>query len=329
VLRSEADKRQLATIPIEEKKTFGWIEALQDCQELVPAIPGTCLVNVMDREADFFELFDAQRKNAVVDVVVVDVVVRAKHNRKTTSGKKLFDLVRQTSVAGEYEVEVHRQSARPKRSKQKARGRRAPRIANMSLRYEKVELPAPDHLSDRDPLSLWVIEAFEEDPPEGVKPLRWILLTTVEIDSFETAKACVEWYCVRWRIEDWHRVLKSGCRIERFAHKTVERLRRAIAINLVVAWRVMVLTLLRREEPELPASVVLSDIEIEVVNTFAKKARHLKPGTHLGDTVMLVARLGGYLGRAHDPPPGHVVMWRGLVKLQTMCEGYELFRDYG
>jgi hypothetical protein len=322
VARSKADKRRRESIPIEEKKTFGWVEALRDCQELAPALPDTRLVNVMDREADFFELFDAQRQNPGVDVLV-----RARHDRKTTTGENLFDLVTQGPIEGELDVEVHRQSARPKKSKQKAREKRAPRVANLSLRYRRVELKPSRHLPDHEPLSLWVIEALEESPPEGVKPLHWILLTTIEIDSVEKAKECIRWYCARWRIEDWHRVLKSGCRIERFAHKTVDRLRRAIAINLVVAWRVMVMTLLRREEPELPADVVLSELEIEVINAFAEKARHLKPATHLGDTVQLVARLGGYLARSNDPPPGHQMMWRGFVKLQAMCEGYALLRD--
>ena len=79
------------------------------------------------------------------------------------------------------------------------------------------------------------------------------------------------WYCLRWRIEDWHRVLKSGCRIEALQHKTAERLKRAIAINLVIAYRIMLMTLLGRECPDLPAEVLFSDLEIEVLKAYAKK----------------------------------------------------------
>jgi hypothetical protein len=111
----------------------------------------------------------------------------------------------------------------------------------------------------------------EDNPPAGVKPLEWFLLTTVEIKSTEDALNCVQWYCLRWRIEDWHRVLKSGCEVEKMAHKTAERLKRAIAINLVVAWRIMIMTLMGRETPELPPEVVFSDLEIEVLKAYAKK----------------------------------------------------------
>ena len=166
------------------------------------------------------------------------------------------------------------------------------------------------------------IQVTEEHPPEGVVPLQWTLLTTVKIDSVDQAEACLRWYCLRWRIEDWHRVLKTGCRIEALAHQSAERLGRAIAINLVMAWRIMLMTLLGREQPALPAEVLFSNLEIEVLTAFGKTRK--RPLTHLGDAVHLVATIGGYLARNNDPPPGHQVMWRGYSQLQLMCEGYSL-----
>ena len=103
------------------------------------------------------------------------------------------------------------------------------------------------------------------------KPVEWFLLTTCKLDDVEDALACVRWYCLRWRIEDWHRVLKSGCAIETLAHKTRTRLERAIAIRLVIGWRIMLMTLLGRTCPELPVEVLFSDIEIEVLSAYAKK----------------------------------------------------------
>lgn len=97
------------------------------------------------------------------------------------------------------------------------------------------------------------------------------MLTTCEITTTQQAQECLRWYCLRWRIEDWHRVLKSGCRIEALQHKTAERLKRAIAINLVIAWRIMLMTLLGRAGPDLPAELLFSDSEIEVLHAYAKK----------------------------------------------------------
>lgn len=82
---------------------------------------------------------------------------------------------------------------------------------------------------------------------------------------------CIKWYCLRWRIEDWHRVLKSGCKIEELSMKKAARLKRAIAINIVVAWRIMLMTLLGRQAPELPPEILFSDIEIKVLQGYAQK----------------------------------------------------------
>jgi len=156
--------------------------------------------------------------------------------------------------------------------------------------------------------------------------VEWFLLTTMEIGSAEDAERCLRWYCLRWRIEDWHRVLKSGCRIEDLAHESAERLRRAIAINLVIAWRIMLMTLLGRETPELPAEVLFSDIELRTLKAYAKK-RGLTPPVLLGEAVRLVAKIGGYLGRNNDPPPGHQLLWQGYTEFQFMCAGFALLED--
>jgi hypothetical protein len=328
VLRSEAtapepkskqDARPSTAIPIEEKKTFSWIKGLRDCREVARHLPDTRLVTVMDREGDFFELFDEQRRDPCVDLLV-----RAKHNRGISGGTKLFEAVNGTPVRARLRINVPRQSARPKKSKQKARPAREQRTAEVTLRFQRVELQPPSHLRDLEPVPLWIIEVLEEEPPANAEPLRWYLLTTLSLDSAEQAQACLAWYCLRWRIEDWHRVLKSGCRIEEIGHHTAERLRRAIAINLVIAWRIMLMTLLGREQPELPADLLFSDLEIEVLGAVAKKKR-LKPPANLGNAVRLVAKLGGYLGRKSDPPPGHQLMWQGYAKLRVLCEGYALW----
>ena len=119
-------------------------------------------------------------------------------------------------------------------------------------------------------------------------------------------------------------MLKSGCRIEDLANKTADRLRRAIAINLVIAWRIMLMTLLGREATQLPAEVLFSDIEVRTLRAYAKK-NHLKPPVQLGDAIKLIAKIGGHLGRKNDLPPGHQILWHGYIALNIMCLGYALF----
>jgi hypothetical protein len=230
-------------------------------------MPHTSLINVMDREGDFFEMFDDQRCNCSS----VDLLVRARHDRKTTGQYTLFDTVKSSPIQTRLNIKVPRQSARTKKSKQKVRPKRSARTAEVSVRYVQVELNPPQYCKDREPIALWLIHVNEDNPPSETEPIEWFLLTTVDMKSADDALNCVKWYCLRWRIEDWHRVLKSGCGVEKIAHKTAQRLRRAIAINMVIAWRIMLMTLMGRQTPQLPPEVVFSDLEIEVLKGYAKK----------------------------------------------------------
>jgi hypothetical protein len=274
-LKSPGEKRPSYAIPIEEKDTFCWIEGLRDTMEAAARMPQTRVINVCDREADFFELFDEQRRNPSVDLLV-----RAKYNRVITEDPfKLFEAIRQAPLQTKVQVQVPRQSARPKLSKTKAKPKRPSRSAELEVRYQRIQLRPSKYYSGKAPLDIWVVHAVEAAPPEGAPPVDWFLLTTVDIRAVEDAVQCLRWYCLRWRIEDFHRVLKSGCGIEKIAHETAERIRRAIAINLVIAWRIMLMTLLGRETPELPPEVLFSDIELQVLHAYAKKngSHHLQP----------------------------------------------------
>jgi hypothetical protein len=265
--KSPEEDRPSHAIPVEEKKSFVWIEHHRDMVEAAAAMPHTQLIDVCDREADFFELFDEQRKDPKVELLV-----RAKYNRTITEEPfKLFEAVRQTPVQSRVRVHVPRQSARPKRSKQQVRPKRPGRIADMAVRYTHIQLRPARYHADKLPIDIWVVHACEENPPAKVETVEWFLLTTINVSSPKVAEQCLRWYCLRWRIEDWHRVLKSGCAIEDLTHKTADRLRRAIAINLVIAWRIMVMTLLGREMPNLPAEVLFSDIELRTLQAYAKK----------------------------------------------------------
>ena len=320
--KSPEDERPACEIPIEEKKTFTWIEHHRDLVELSAVMPHTRLIDVCDREADFFEMFDEQRQHHRVDLLV-----RAKHDRNITADPfKLFAAVRQAPVQSRVRVRIPRQSARPKKSKQKARPKRPGRTSNLAVRYMRIQLRAPEYHVGKEPIDIWVIHALEENPPENTKAIEWFLLTTMDITSPEDAERCLRWYCLRWRIEDWHRVLKSGCRIEEIAHDTAERLRRAIAINLVIAWRIMLMTLMGRETPDLPAEILFSDVELRTLHAYAKK-NGMKLPTLLGEAVRMVAKIGGYLGRNNDPPPGHQLLWHGYREFQFMCMGFALLEE--
>ncbi|SER87714.1 Transposase DDE domain-containing protein, partial [Nitrosomonas sp. Nm51] len=261
------DNRKPGRIPVEEKKTFTWIEHHRDLVDVAQGMAQTQVIDVCDREADFFELFHEQQKKPRVELLV-----RASHNRNIKQEPfKLFAAARQAPVLSRVRLPIPNQSARPKKSRQKARSARPARLADLSVRTICIKLPPPEYAKDKAPIDLYLVHAREENPPVNTDPVEWFLLTTLKVAEATDAEQCLRWYALRWRIEDWHRVLKSGCRIEDLANATAERLRRAIAINLVIGWRIMLMTLLGREAPELPAQVLFSDVELRTLTAYAKK----------------------------------------------------------
>ena len=315
------DPRPSYAIPIEDKETYCWMVGLRDCMDVALDMSRTKVVCVMDREADIFELLHEQRENPCVELLI-----RAKHNRCTTEETKLFDGVKETRGRSRVRVHLNRQSARPKKSRQKAKPKRDARDAELTVRYKRMEIRPARYNKDKAPIPIWLIHAVEEKPPKGVEPVEWFLLTTLQIKRPEDAEKYIGWYCLRWRIEDWHRVLKKGgCQTEDLAYSSAIHLQRGIAINIVIAWRIMLMTHMGRETPELPAEVLFSDVEIEVLQAYAKKKSETPP-TQLGEAVALVGKLGGHLGRTNDPPPGNQLLWRGYAELQVMVMGYELWR---
>ena len=267
-LRPERKGKDKRYMPIEEKETFRWIEGFRDCQSIAASLPGVQVINVMDREADIFELFDEWRQNPGTDLLV-----RAMHDRRTVGKNSLFQTVKNTRVQTRLRIAVPRHSARPPKGKKGARPKTPARTAELQLRFASVTIRAPEWgvNSTKQPITLTLIHIVEPYPPRGVDRIEWFLLTTLRVDSAKQAEQCVRWYCLRWRIEDWHRTLKSGCRPEAATHRTDVRLQRVIAISMVVAWRVMLMTLLGREVPELPPDVFFTDLELKVLQRYAKK----------------------------------------------------------
>ena len=299
-------------------KTRRWLDGLHDVAEAASGLPrNTRVLSVMDREADFFELFDAQRR-----IGRVDVLVRAKHDRRLGRGlPKLFATLRNAPADGHVEIDIARVSARPKSSRKQARPARSARVARAEVHYRELTLPST--IEGLAPVTLWAVHVRESAPPEGEKPLEWFLLTSVRVESIEAALETVGHYLRRWRVEDFFRVLKSGCRAEHLGFHSAERLERALTIQAVIAWRLMLMTLLGREVPECDAELLFTDIELRFLADYAADCGLSAPDT-LAGAVLLVALLGGYQNRKHDPPPGHQLMWRGYERMSLATLGYRI-----
>lgn len=205
------------------------------------------------------------------------------------------------------------------------KGNRPARTAQLSIHYNKVLLAPPTGKNDQTPLSIWAILAKEKESPEGIEPLRWMLLTTAPTDSFAEACKHLSWYTQRWTIEVFHKTLKSGCRIENRQLGNANRLEACLAIDLVVAWRIHHLTKLGRETPDVPCSVYFEEAEWRALTTFVTKKPipDDKPPT-LREAILMVAILGGFLGRKGDGVPGTQTLWLGLQRLDDITEMWKV-----
>ena len=297
--------------------TQQWLNGYADVCEARKALSRkSSVVLIMDREADSFALYDLQRT-----AQQVHVLVRAKGERLLVGGQKLIASLKSVSRAETIEIEISRVTARPKASRRKVRAARSYRMANAEVRYKRVELPDPRGKAAA--LSLYGVHVRETNPPGGQNPLEWVLLTSIKLHTAEDAVRMLDYYLKRWRIEDFFWVLKSGCKVESMALRTALRLERAITIWCVVAWRIMVLTLLGRTVPELDAEVFFTEMELRFLSGYATRVK-LPPPRTLQQAILAVAVLGGYQNRSRDGPPGHQIMWRGMDRLSLTTLGYEI-----
>jgi len=300
--------------------TRRWIDGLTDIAKAAREVSrATRVISVCDREADIFELFDARRRHPRVGLLV-----RARHDRVLGDRRrKLFAHMAEGPPRGTVEIEIDGLTERPKSSGKKARPGRRKRTAVCELRFRGVILPPTEALPDAEPVTVSAVHIVETAPPEGEDPVRWHLLTTLDVRDADAAAETVGFYLQRWRIEDWFRVLKSGCRVEFLLFRAAERLRRAIAVNAVIAWRVMAMTLLGRQVPDCDPELMFTDADLDFLRDYAAE-RGMPTPDRLGDAVRLVAHLGGYLGRKHDPDPGHQIMWQGQTRLSSAVLGHRI-----
>ena len=175
--------------------------------------------------------------------------------------------------------------------------------------------------------AVWVnvILVREENPPAGEEPIEWLLLTSLPVETFAEACTVMEYYCCRWEIEVYFRVLKGGCRVEDLQLQTAERFEACLAIYMIVAWRVLHVLMLGRECPEMRCDAVLSEAEWKSVYRIATRRQPPKKVPTLGEMVKLIAELGGYLGRKHDGPPGPKAIWIGMQRMRDFAQAWVLF----
>jgi hypothetical protein len=299
---------------VEEKESFRWLETVDAVESLLPKDLEVWVAG--DRESDIFELFAMPRRAGL------ELVVRAAHDRKVkcAEAQYLHEAVEKAPVLGEIAVAVPRSRKREERT------------AKLHVQACTLDLVPPrNHLGRRDlsPVEVSVVRVREtQTTPQGEEPVEWMIITTVPVSTLAGAVEVVEAYAQRWKVERYHYVLKSGCRIEKLQLEHAERIERALAIYNVVAWRLLYMTYVARIAPDLPCTAVLEEGEWKALFTVGSSRPTPVPEKEppVREAVRRIAMLGGFQGRRSDGEPGLQSIWTGFRRLMDFTLALQRLR---
>ena len=309
--------------PIEAKESHRWLEGYRRACTIAAQCPQTQIVCLSDSEGDIYECFVAAARR---EGPKADWIVRACQDRSLVDGPagKLRGTVAACPVLGRLQIAVSARAAQS-HDGSKRRQARSARLATVTVQAGRVTLQAPWRPGQKLPgVESNAVLVRELDPPAGEPPIEWLLLTNLPVETFARACTAIHYYTCRWEVEVFFRVLKSGCTVEELQLETVERFTRCLALYLIVAWRVLFVMHLGRACPQLPCEAVFTEAEWRAVYQIVRR----QPATampSLGEMLVMIAELGGYLNREHDGPPGPQTVWIGLQRARDFALAWSVF----
>lgn len=302
---------------IEEKESYRWVEGYEVANDIAKRCPQSLIVNVTDREGDIYELLmQPSLKKAA------HWLVRATQNRallkdatqKNLLTDKLWEKVKKSQKVGEIEFHV------PATTERKARK------VKQTIQFERVCLRPPKRKGIvLKPIEINAVLCTEKRPPKGEKPLQWLLLTSVGVETAERAIEIVQWYLCRWQIEVFFKILKTGCQIEELQFESFNRIANCLTVYMVIAWRILYLTMMGRHCPEISSDLVFDEKEWKAVYAITQRKSPPRVAPKLNVMIKMIASLGGHLGRKHDKYPGPQVMWIGIQRMRDFALAWEVF----
>lgn len=299
--------------PVSDKESQKWLTALTATHKDIDT--HVEIITCCDREADFWELFNAERP------ANSQLLIRAGQNRRVVDPDAqdnllLFTQAHQAHCLGNMTVTIGHSGSRPARK------------ALVTVKAMKIELMPPQTREKQPAIALTLVVAEEDHAPEDTTPIRWLLLTTLPIETFEDAVECVQYYSFRWLIERYHYTLKSGCQVESLQLETAQRLEKALATYCIVAWRLLWLLYHERSHPDDSCECVLETYQWQALYCSIHQTTQLPENTPtLQEATIWIARLGGFLARKGDGKPGVKTLWRGWKHLDDIAETWKLAKS--
>ncbi len=309
---SSAHRTARDNAPIEEKESYRWLKSYTKACEIARQAPETQIINMTDQEGDIVEIF-AEALEQENQGRRADFIIRSQHDRliEDCDTRKLRENLCKAASLGEVEFTI---PATEKRKARKVKQQLKAASVILTPRGKKLRVPVN------------TIMAIEENPPEGEKPLIWVFITSLPIKTFDNVLSIIKYYLCRWEIELFFKVLKSGCKIEERQLQASDRMKSLIAVFMVLSWRVMYTMMLGRVCSTMSCGDLFNEAEWKSVYKILnrKKALPRKPPL-LGDFIIMVASLGGYVKKMSGEPPGVKAMWTGMARMIDFSIAWEAF----
>ena len=313
-------QKQNHKIPLKEKESYKWVLGYHKAQQVASLVPDTQIVTITDREGDLYDVYHEAYTSTSDSPAYW--LIRAMANRRlldadnNLQSQKLIETIKNTSPIGIIEFEF------PGRKKIERRR------VKQAIYVGKVRLSPPDRKRKKTRYEIVetnVVIASEIDTPSNHIPLEWVLLTNVPIDNATKSYEIVKWYLCRWQIEIYFRILKSGCKIEKLQLETKRRFDACLTLYMIIAWRILYLTMLARECPSASCDIVFAEEEWKVAYTMKHHKIPPKEPIPLTDMLYLIAQFGGYLNRKNDSEPGPTSIWIGLQRLRDFIKAKNVY----
>lgn len=304
------------SLPIEEKETMRWLNSYRAAQTIAEQLPETQIVSIADREGDIYELFvealDVKKEGRA------EFIIRGSKDRILKKGKdkkehkKLKKKISEAPVVGITEFDMPA-----------GKNRKARRVIQ-EVRAIRVELHPTKRIGKKLPaVTIHAVLTREINAPHDENPIEWLLLTSLPIDTGAQAIQVITWYLCRWQIEIFFKVLKSGCNVEELQLQTVDRLKPCIALYMIIAWRILFMTMLGRSCSDMPCTAIFDEEEWHAVYRVIYRSPPPKKPPNLNTMIRMIASLGGFLGRKADGHPGAQTIWIGLQRTKDFVLAME------
>jgi len=313
---------------IEDKESVRWLEGYFAACQVAQEAPETHIVSLADSEGDIYECILEGRP--VEGVRKASFIIRACQNRALArdddtspeSHNLLREQVASTPVLAQRDIEIRGRDPKSKEDRRRQQAR-DPRTANVEIRAARVKLRGPSRPGGKlEDVEVNAVLITEPNPPSGAEPIEWLLLTSLPIDTVAEVLVVIDYYTCRWQIEIYFRILKSGCKVEESQLEHASRFEPYLALNMIVAWRIMHVMMLGRECPDLPCDVAFDYDEWQAVYATVKKETPPSRPPTMKTMVGLIASLGGWLGRKCDGEPGPKAMWVGMQRMTDLALGW-------